>query len=215
MPLKERLSDLFFTVLSTVLPPRQTAERVRKLTPEALHEIVRREKDPAYAPEIRSILPYRNPAVKALIYEMKYRQNERAFELAAEILKEELMGAAEESIGTPILIPVPMHTTRRRERGYNQTELLCEKIVAEDAISADYRPHALTRTVAGVPQQKLARKARLSNMKNSMRADASVVKNRICIVLDDVSTTGATLMECKRALKAAGAKNIFLLALAG
>jgi ComF family protein len=213
MELKPILSRLLFSVMNSVVPPRMTERRTEALTLEALYGIMRREKDPVYAPEICTLLPYRNPAVKALIYEMKYRRNERAYSLAGQLLEEELLALSEDVIGTPLLIPVPMHADRRRERGFNQTEALCERVLNGN-LELEYKPTALKRITGSVPQQKLARKARLENMKGSMRADP-MVKDRVCIVLDDVSTTGATLMECKRALRAAGAKAVYLLALAG
>jgi ComF family protein len=178
-----------------------------------LHEIAQRDTRQPYASAIKTLLPYRNRAVKALIYELKYRQHSRALTLAADLLCDELLGAAEEHLGVPLLIPVPMHPDRRRVRGYNQTELLCEQIAAQ-LPSVAYAPLMLERIRAGVPQQKLTRVRRLANMRGAMRAHAQV-RGRICIVVDDVSTTGATLLECRRALLQAKARAVCLLALAG
>lgn len=226
-----------FSVLDAIMPPRVTQRRVAVLSSEVLREIIRREKNLAYAPKIRSLLPYRNRAVKALVYEMKYRNSARAYQLAAELLHEELLAVSEDTVGTPLVVPVPMHAQRKRERGFNQTEMLCEKVLGignqdmttlahyslggigrsseqRSDLGFEYAPHALIRIASGIPQQKLTRNARLENMKGSMRADP-IVKDRICIVVDDVTTTGATLTECQRALKAAGAKGVYLLALAG
>lgn len=220
MTLKRLFSHLFKQLIDGIVPPRKTERRVEALTLEGLYEIIRREKNPVYAPEVHTLLPYHNTSVKALVWEIKYYKNAHALMLGAELLQEELLGACEDSIGTPLLLPVPMHEARKRERGYNQTEVLCETILdqAENqgaTLLVQYEPAALMRTVAGTPQQKLARAERLTNMKSSMCAEKSIVKGRHCIVLDDVSTTGATLMECRRALRVAGAKGVYLIALAG
>ena len=106
-------------------PPRGTEARVRATTLEDLRGLASGE----------SALPYKEKAITALVWELKYRANPRAKELAGAFLAEELMATAAEEIGKPLLIPVPMHATRRRERGYNQTELLCE--AALQASSSD------------------------------------------------------------------------------
>ncbi len=78
----------------------------------------------------------------------------------------------------------------------------------------DYSPKALSRTRATPEQQKLDRAKRLKNVQGSMEADPQVVKGRVCVVVDDVTTTGATLREAKRALLLAGAARVHTLALA-
>jgi ComF family protein len=217
MRLNNFLSALFVPVLDLVAPPRGTEAIVRGLTEEKLRTIAL-EKPATYAAAVHTILPYRHPSVKALIYELKYRRNARALELAARLLGEELMGAFEESIGMPLLIPVPMHRERLRTRGYNQAELLCATLMGNTAagrMPLDYAPRALERTRMGLPQQKLPRKKRLTNVRGAMQADQAAVHGRICIVLDDVTTTGATLMECRRALLDAEARTVILCSLSG
>ena len=78
----------------------------------------------------------------------------------------------------------------------------------------DYAPQALKRTKLTAEQQKLDRARRLKNVKGSMEADPAVVAGRVCVVVDDVTTTGATLTEAKRALKEAGALRVHTVALA-
>lgn len=168
MGLKTFLPNLISGLLDVLAPPRHTDAAISRLTSNALREIARREKDTQYAPAIHTLLPYRNPRIKALIYEMKYRRNPRAFELASELLREELLGSAEESIGMPLLIPVPMHPDRRQARGYNQTEQLCKHVMKdtqECRMPLQYAPQALERVLRGLPQQKLPRTLRLTNMK--------------------------------------------------
>ena len=234
---------LFFDLL---VPPRESEIFVRALSIEALQALL--------SPAEAGLLPYRERAVTALVWEVKYHANPRAAKLAGEILAEELSALAAEELGRPLLIPIPMHAARRRERGHNQTELLCEaalKILSGGKTSQrktsdetglrkvlgspppprrgrpdfsstsfvssdfDYAPDILARTINTPPQQRLPKHRRLNNVRGSMRVIHSErVKGRVCIVVDDVATTGATLKEAKRALREAGARKVITLALA-
>ena len=199
------LRSLFYSIINVLIPMREREKRVSALTSEDL-EMLRHEDG----------LPYHDLRVTALIWELKYKANKRALTLAGTFLAEELVGIASEEIGKPLLVPIPMHHLRKKVRGYNQTELLCEAALecgAKDAY--EYAPAALVRIQNTAPQQTLARRYRLTNVKNSMSVSSpELIKGRICVVLDDVSTTGATLAEAARALKKAGARRVHLLALA-
>ena len=201
-------------IFDAIIPPRKTEEVVRNLSLERLSHIAATVRQPSDA-DFSYLLPYRNPEVRALVWEMKYRKNGRAAALAAALLADEVLGIASEELSSPLLIPVPMHAERRRERGYNQTELLCEAISTLCGDSLAYVPQALSRVRHTPPQQGLPRAKRLKNIRDSMEADEYLMRGRACIVVDDVTTTGATLSEAGRALRAAGASAVHCLALAG
>ncbi len=198
--------NFLLKLFNTILPPRRTQLLVGALALDDLLVLQTAEG-----------LPYADEAVRALVWELKYYGNKHAAMLAGKILAEELLAIAAEELGRPPLVPVPMHKTRKRERGHNQTELLCEaalEALGDFPAAFDYSPKALSRTRATPEQQKLSRTQRLVNLKNSMEADPNIVKGRVCVVVDDVTTTGATLAEAKRALKAAGARRVHTVALA-
>lgn len=174
---------------------------MRELTVSALRDLTQDDS-----------LPYHEPRVTALIWELKYYGSPRAAKLGGAILRDSLLALAAEELGAPLLIPVPMHAGRRRERGRNHAELLCEAALRR-LEGVEYAPHSLARTVDTPTQQGLPRSARLTNVRGSMRASAQVA-GRSCIVVDDVSTTGATLAEAKRALREAGARVVHTIALA-
>ncbi len=160
-------------------------------------------------------LPYHEPRVTALVWELKYRRNAHALLLAGELLAERALAIAEECLSKPVLIPVPMHASRRKHRGYNQTESLCEAIMKVSGNSFAYEPGALARIRNTPPQQGLPRHRRLKNMLGAMEAmHPEFVTGKTCIVIDDVSTTGATVHETKRALLEAGAQEVHILTLA-
>ena len=123
------------------------------------------------------------------------------------------MALAGEELGRPLMLPVPMHPARRMARGHNQTEVLCKAALSSLGRAVEYRPDLLVRIKDTLPQQGLERARRLKNVKNSMAANP-ILAGRVCIVVDDVTTTGATLKECKRALRLAGARRVHLVALA-
>ncbi|MDB5225230.1 MAG: phosphoribosyltransferase [Candidatus Adlerbacteria bacterium] len=202
------LRSFIASVVDFILPPRRTQRAVDMLMQEDLRRLQNAGK-----------LPYRTPEASALIWELKYYGSKKAAALAGEFLAEELLAIASEELGPPLLIPVPMHPRRRQERGHNQTELLCEAALRHLGAPPDaayvYAPRALARIKPTQEQQKLGRAARLTNVIGSMQAtEPEKIKGRACVVVDDVTTTGATLAEAARALKAAGAARVHLVALA-
>lgn len=198
--------SFFTTLLDTILPPRTTDRVVRNTTLSELQILVNAQ---------TGMLPYHDPRVTALIWELKYYANPYAVKLAGEILYEQLLTIAAEELGIPLLIPVPMHQKRRRARGHNQTEVLCKHVMCQVGSAFHYMPQALERTVDTHPQQELERHVRLQNVRDSMKAPEPVaIAGRVCVVIDDVTTTGATLEEARRALYNAGAARVYLLALA-
>lgn len=197
--------SFFAAFFDLILPPRATEALVRGLTLRELQDLL----TPA------GLLPYHDPRVTALVWEVKYHANKRAAALAGEMLCEPLLAVAAEELGRPLLVPIPMHAARRKERGHNQTELLCEAALRHVGNAFEYAPAALIRTAATPPQQGLERTKRLQNVRGSMRAgDHALVARRVCVVVDDVTTTGATLAEARRALLKAGAARVHLVALA-
>ena len=105
-----------------------------------------------------------------------------------------------------IIIPVPLHPTRQRERGFNQASLLAELLSAE--ISIQSKP-ALERIRYTTTQTALDRAERMENLHKAfrLRKNADVRRLRV-LLIDDVLTTGSTLSECARVLKRAGAISV-------
>ncbi len=131
------------------------------------------------------------------------------------VLTDELLGICADELSAPILVPMPMHVTRHFERGYNPAQLICESTLHILEGSVIFAPKALIRIRHTKPQQKLARSERLKNVHMSMQADLEQVRGHNVIVVDDVTTTGATFKEARRALIQAGATKVYCVALAG
>lgn len=111
------------------------------------------------------------------------------------------------SWGIDTLIPVPIHWTRRLGRGFNQSELLAEQLGKELGLPV-IRPICRTRPTGH--QVGLTGAARRSNLLGAFALvpKAKVLGRRVALV-DDVCTTGTTLVECAAVLKAAGAAAVF------
>ena len=107
-----------------------------------------------------------------------------------------------------ILVPVPLHPTKERERGYNQSEVIAQ-FLAQQAMNCEVE-NLLRRIEFTKTQTQLNREERHKNVKNAfaMASDAVVIPNRNYILVDDVFTTGSTLNACSVVLREAGAKRI-------
>jgi ComF family protein len=112
-----------------------------------------------------------------------------------------------------LIVPVPLHPAKLRERQFNQSELLAAHLAKKMGrpLSAD----AVKRIKYTMPQTGLKREERLKNVKGAfmVKRGCSFSGKRV-LLIDDVLTTGTTLNECAKALKAAGADKVTVLALA-
>jgi len=109
------------------------------------------------------------------------------------------------------LVPVPLARARERERGFNQAALVAERL--GERLRVRVRPRWLARLRATAPQSDLTAAERRANVAGAFAA-APAVAGRHVVVIDDVITTGATVGECARALRAAGARRVGVLAVA-
>ena len=112
-----------------------------------------------------------------------------------------------------LMAPVPMHTSRRRGRGYNQAELLARRVAGR--CDVPYCGDLLARTRRVDPQAGMTSAAgRMANVADSVAVShPSEVHGRQIILVDDVATTGSTLDVCAAVLKEAGAASVWCLTL--
>jgi ComF family protein len=110
-----------------------------------------------------------------------------------------------------LIVPVPLHPRREAQRGYNQAALLARELGRRTGVPV--APAELIRTAWTRPQVGLSRTERRANIAGAFRCAGKVTDMRI-ILVDDVSTTGATLESCASELKAAGAAHVQGLVLA-
>lgn len=111
-----------------------------------------------------------------------------------------------------VVMPVPLHTKRLRERGFNQSLLLARAIAKRHKKKLDYL--SLSRSVHTPPQTTFGRQEREQNVKGAFQVRESArLEGEKIILIDDVYTTGSTARECARTLKWAGAVAVAVLTL--
>lgn len=225
-------------VLDTLFPPGPIERRVRDMTASDLvsylnhpveirvHSKILNSAVHEQTKNTLSLFNYRDETIKHMIWLLKYKKNRHVADLFATILHDRLAEDVGENAlfgvsSRPLLVPVPISKKRRKERGYNQTELLAKALVERAGTSwYDYVPDILLKIKETPPQTSCANKAeRARNLRGAFRVNtratgASVLKDRTVIILDDITTTGATFTEARSALRNSGAKNIIAVALA-
>jgi competence protein ComFC len=153
---------------------------------------------------------YRDPLVKTLIWNLKFRKNKECFRLAGALIYGKI-----QTMGPALIIPIPLSSKRHWERGYNQVECLAREIEKLDnGILFEIGSDAVKRKNAPA-QTSLSRKERLKNIEGMFWvARPERIKDRDIIILDDVITTGATAKELEKVLREAGARSVRAIAIA-
>ncbi len=112
-----------------------------------------------------------------------------------------------------LILPVPLHLKRLKERGFNQSVILAREVAKKNSIPLDFR--TLKRTIHTKPQTGLGRKQRSANVKGSfIVTDRGKIDGKSVVLIDDVYTTGSTVRECARILLENGAEKVAVLTLA-
>jgi ComF family protein len=111
-----------------------------------------------------------------------------------------------------LVVPVPLHASKRRQRGFNQSELIARAALKKSGGKKIHMgTNVLVRQRATVSQIGLTRQQRAENIRGAFRvAHPSRVVGRSVLLVDDVLTTGTTASECARVLRKAGAKSVFV-----
>ncbi|HVS54580.1 MAG TPA: double zinc ribbon domain-containing protein [Opitutaceae bacterium] len=161
--------------------------------------------EPAYR-EGRTAVLFKGP-VRSLVIELKYHRGLHVVADMAEIFRRapHVLALARGAV----LVPVPLHPRKARERGYNQAQLLAEAL-ARAAGGGARVALLLRRATDTVTQTAFDRRTRLANLKNAFALARGAALNPALhyILVDDVFTTGATLNSCARTLRRAGCLNL-------
>ncbi|OHB18694.1 MAG: hypothetical protein A2854_05245 [Parcubacteria group bacterium RIFCSPHIGHO2_01_FULL_56_18] len=213
-----RLLAVLEVIFDTVLPLRDRSARTKARTADEIplcptvHELLQAR--------ITTLMDYRQSEVQDLIRSLKYDGSRYAAQLAAQLLadylREEISSHRSFSQRKVLIIPVPLHSSRTRERGFNQIELVLKALPQEfrDGTLSTLMPGALLRIRKTEQQTRLHRSERLSNVAGAFAVfEATFVNKKRVFLIDDVTTTGATLVNAATPLRRAGAE-VTLLALA-
>lgn len=158
---------------------------------------------------------YAKPLSKAVLG-LKYSQSGMAASALAPFMAK-CLGQGEDLINRwDYIIPVPLTKRRQRERGYNQALLLAREVSKLAGI--EILDNMLVRIKQTKPQQDMTPDERIENQKNAFELGYNTEKESLTgkkiLIVDDVITSGATLNECAKILRTAGAEHIDALAIA-
>lgn len=111
-----------------------------------------------------------------------------------------------------VIMPVPLHRDRLRQREFNQSLLLADRIGRRLGIPISYSN--LIRTIPSPPQTTLSKKSRLKNLRGTFTVRSpDAIREKCVLLIDDVFTTGTTVNECAKSLRKAGSSDVFVLTL--
>ena len=145
--------------------------------------------------------------VRRLVHEFKYNREIHLRHPVASWLCQTMNDPRLRGRHFDLIVPVPLHPARERERGFNQAQLLAE--ILSDKIDIPLAP-ALERIRYTTTQTAFDRAERMQNLHNAFRLRKKIVVRDLRVLLiDDVLTTGSTLSECARILKEAGAISVY------
>lgn len=150
--------------------------------------------------------------MRDLIHRFKYGDTVRLARPLALLTAERLLPTVSE-FAPDLVLPVPLHARRLRERGFNQSLLLAEKLAKLWQLPLERS--LLQRTRWTEPQTALSADERRRNLRNAFAVeDTASILGRKVLLVDDVYTTGSTLNECSLTLKGGGAAAVFAVAVA-
>ena len=167
-------------------------------------------REPPFFDKAFSLFKYSKHS-KSFIHKLKYHDQLHIASFLAKLVSHKLQNLYEYRV----VIPVPMHAKRIRERLYNQSAVLAGQIAKISKL--DFLPNALIKKRYDTPQSKLSGQERKRNVLNSFAVsdnDKKFIEDKRVILVDDVYTTGSTVNECSKALKRAGCKKILVITMA-
>lgn len=155
----------------------------------------------------RSLFAYEE-IIARLVHELKYSGKTTGLETIRWLSRQTAI--IDDFDNPDFIIPVPLHIKRLRQRGFNQALVLAKSIFPDDR--KKIRTDLLTRQTDTQSQTGLSGKERRTNLNNAFFAkEPSALTEKNLLIFDDVFTTGSTVHECARTLKAAGANRVEVL----
>lgn len=178
--------------LQWLFPERVSKTLVAAANEDSVHQLLQ----PRILPHGVALLPYQEPLIAALIKEVKYYHNKRAIALLANCVAHYLEKTYPNQSLT--LVPVPLSSTRERERGYNQVTIVLEQLLAKNK---NYHLCPALKRVRHTRQQtKLTRSDRTKNVRDAFVLSNIPTSTDVVLLFDDVLTTGATITEASQTL---------------
>ena len=145
------------------------------------------------------------------IYRFKYGGRQEYGKFYGELMADHFTDFMKRA-GVEAIIPVPLHPSRERKRGFNQAAVLARALGKRSKIPV--LENFVARTVNTLPMKSLSGKKRQNNLKKAFKIVQNDVKLNITIIIDDIYTTGSTIDAIAKLLRNAGCSRVYFLALA-
>jgi ComF family protein len=141
--------------------------------------------------------------LETLLHAFKFQRHDFLDDGLAGLLHERFVARGDDDFDA--VVPVPMHPSKLRRRGYNQAELLARAFAVRGGLP--FQPQLLRKSVERRSQSTLAKDERAANVRGAFTASAAA-NDRAVLLIDDIATTGQTLRACADALRVAGARRV-------
>jgi ComF family protein len=158
---------------------------------------------------IRSASFFDNNPIRSAIHALKYNNHKAVAQPLAKILANTVR---QYNLIADEIVPIPLHPSRQKERGYNQSELLAQHL--GQILALPVNTTTLKRIKKTETQMTLGALARKTNVKNAFDCNNNQLTHKHLLLIDDVCTTGSTLDACAETLKAHGTVSVWGLTLA-
>lgn len=153
-----------------------------------------------------SCLEYEDLA-KKIIYDLKYHKKRYISYHIAKIMYDRLLCNDIDSFD--MIMPVPLHKDKERERGFNQAYLICKYISKMTEIEVNSK--SLIRVKNTITQNKLTKEERRENLEDAFKIiNKDNIDNRCILLIDDIYTTGSTVDQCSKVLIENGAADVYV-----
>lgn len=144
--------------------------------------------------------------IKESIYRFKYYNRQEYARIYAKQMADRCGGMIR--MWSPdVIIPVPIHISKLRQRGFNQAGLIARPLGKLMGIPVD--EELLIRIVKTEPMKELSNQERIKNLQNAFQVTGKVVRYKKVLIVDDIYTTGATFDACASVLKDAGVSQVY------
>lgn len=216
MNIRNLYTQLHNTALDLLFPPSQRTQEIRKLDTNTLSNLPTAEPTPDDF--TRASYAYQHKTVRQIVQAAKYDGSHRAAQIMGALLYDEVMDlCAKQRVFSQniTLVPIPLHYSRYNERGFNQARRIASAIVTQDSQQTLRCYSALKKTKQTPAQVTLSKPERKQNVVNCFTLkNAADITDKPVVLIDDVTTTGATFKAARKALQAGNPQTVLALAFA-